>query len=72
MRKVRWEMVWFVFFTFCASSFAVLLMLQLTKTINISWWWVFAPAITMVAMPFLVVIIAAVIAVLKGDQEYGE
>lgn len=71
MKKINWSAFWFLFFAVGLSSFAVMMMLKLTGDIQCSWWWVFAPAIVIVAFPFLVLLIALVVTVLneRGIEE---
>ena len=65
MKRIRWELVWFVFFTTCLSAFAVMMMLQLSGTIHVSWWLVFAPALVAVFLPAFVVLAALIVEIHK-------
>ena len=71
MKKINCGGLWFLFFAVGLSSFAVMMMLKLTGDIHCSWWWVFDPAIVIVAFPFLVLLIALVVTVLneRGIEE---
>ena len=64
-KSFNWSAFWFLFFAVGLSSFAVLFMLKMTGDIHCSWWIVFAPAIAIVSVSFLIVAIALVITVLK-------
>lgn len=68
-KKFRWDLVWLAFFTACFTSFAVSFTLQATREISIPWGWVFFPAIVMVVVPLLVVLIATIITLMKGDED---
>ena len=55
--KVNWSAIWSLFFTTFTVSFAVLLVLRLTKEITISWWWVSSPLIAEMIVPALTIMI---------------
>ena len=71
MKKIRWDIVWAVYFALCLATFAVMLMLQLTNTIHISWWWIVAPLLLAMFTPAIVVLVAAIAAVLKDREVHG-
>ena len=70
MKKLNWVSAWFWFFAVNTSAFAVLLMLKLTKTIVISWGWVFVPFVIEVFFPMVVVL--AGIAIEFWNEEKGD
>lgn len=68
MTDRKWSSFWFLFFSVCLSTFAVLLMLQLTKAIHISWWWIVTPVIVMNGFPMLLLAVSALIEYMDGDE----
>lgn len=64
--KINWSRVWAVFFTICTTSFAVMVMLKLTKSVDMTWGAVLLPVLIEVAVPLLVLLCALIADIVKG------
>lgn len=69
MKKINWSGVWAFFFTICTTSFAVMVMLKLTKTVEMTWGVVLLPVLIEVAVPLFVLLGALIVDIVKGAAD---
>lgn len=69
MKKINWSSVWAFFFTICTTSFAVMVMLKLTKSVDMTWGVVLLPVLIEVAIPIFVLLGAVIVDIVKGAAD---